>query len=194
LPRREAAPRNDSQATIFTQDQNVGGLLIGAVEATSHCVVKALDWLMRHPGILTKARAAALSDDAGTVDGYATEALCFQPPFRYFFRMCEQDTVLGCGASYETKIAKGTAVLASTKSAMFDPRALRNPNEFVPARGPGNQFLLEHGLHECLGRAIASVMIPEMVRQVPRLDGPKAAAVDYKGGRVPEAWQWTWTV
>lgn len=172
--------------------QNVGGLLIGAVETTSHCVVKALDWLMQHPDILAKARAAALSDGPEAVDGYATEALRFLPAFPYFFRTCEADSVLGRGASYETKIAKGTTVLALTHSAMFDPQALPNPNDFDPTRGPGNQFLLGYGLHECLGRAIASVMIPEMVRQALRLNGLKAAPVDYKNGPVPEAWQWTW--
>jgi cytochrome P450 len=134
--------------------QNVGGLLIGAVETTSHCVVKALDWLMRHPDILVRARTAALSDDPAAVDGYVTEALRFLPPFPYFFRMCEQDTVLGLGTSYETPIAKGTTVLAATHSAMFDPQALPHPDDFDPTRGPGNQFLLGHGLHECLGRAI----------------------------------------
>jgi cytochrome P450 len=172
--------------------QNVGGLLIGAVETTSHCVVKALDWLIRHPDIFTSARAAALSDDPAAVDGYVTEALRFLPPFPYFFRMCEQDTVLGRGSAYETPIAKGTTVLAVTHSAMFDPQALPHPDDFDPTRGPGNQFLLGHGLHECLGRAIASVMIPEMARQALRLNGLKAGAVDYKGGPVPEAWQWSW--
>jgi cytochrome P450 len=172
--------------------QNVGGLLIGAVETTSHCVVKALDWLIRHPDILAKAREAALSDDPAAVDGYVTEALRFLPPFPYFFRMCERDTVLGRGSAYETPITKGSTVLAVTHSAMFDPQALPHPDDFDPTRGPGNQFLLGHGLHECLGRAIASVMIPEMARQALRLNGLKAGAVDYKGGPVPEAWQWNW--
>jgi cytochrome P450 len=172
--------------------QNVGGLLIGAVETTSHCVVKALDWMMQHPDILAKARDAALGDDPVAVDGYATEALRFQPPFPYFFRMCEQDTVLGRGQPYEAPIARGTTVLAVTQSAMFDPAALPHPDVFDPGRGPGNQFLLGYGLHECLGRAIASVMIPEMVRQSLRLPGLSVGAVDYKGGPVPEAWEWRW--
>jgi cytochrome P450 len=172
--------------------QNVGGLLIGAVETTSHCVVNALDWLMQHPDILAKARAAAMGDDPTAVDGYVTEALRFKPPFPYFFRMCEQDTELGRGAPYEAPIAKGTTVLAVTHSAMFDPQALSHPDDFDPTRGPGNQFLLGHGLHECLGRAIATVMIPEMVRQSLRLRGLTAGAVDLKGGPVPEAWPWTW--
>ena len=106
--------------------------------------------------------------------------------------MCEQDTVLGRGAPYEAPITKGTTVLAVTHSAMFDPQALSHPDDFDPTRGPGNQFLLGYGLHECLGRAIASVMIPEMVRQCLRLNGLTAAAVDLKGGPVPEAWPWTW--
>jgi cytochrome P450 len=172
--------------------QNVGGLLIGAVETTSHCVVKALDWLIRHPDIFARARDAALSDDPEAVDGYVTEALRFLPPFPYFFRMCEQDTVLGRGSGYETPIAKGTTVLAVTHSAMFDPQALPHPDDFDPTRGPGNQFLLGHGLHECLGRAIASVMIPEISRQALRLNGLQAGPVDYKGGPVPEAWPWSW--
>jgi cytochrome P450 len=172
--------------------QNVGGLLIGAVETTSHCVVNALDWLMQHPNILAKARAAAAGDDPTAVDGYVTEALRFKPPFPYFFRMCEQDTVLGRGAPYEAPIAKGTTVLAVTHSAMFDPQAMAHPDDFDPTRGPGNQFLLGYGLHECLGRAIASVMIPEIVRQCLRLTGLTTGAVDLKGGPVPEAWPWTW--
>jgi cytochrome P450 len=172
--------------------QNVGGLLIGAVETTSHCVVNALDWLMQHPDVLARAREAALGDDASAVDGYVTEALRFKPPFPYFFRVCEQDTVLGRGAAYETPIAKGTTVLAVTHSAMFDPACLPHPDDFDPTRGPGNQFLLGYGMHECLGRAIASVMVPEIVRQGLRLKGLTAGAVDYKGGPVPEGWAWTW--
>jgi cytochrome P450 len=172
--------------------QNVGGLLIGAVETTSHCVVNALDWLMRSPSLLAEARAAAAADDPAVLDGYVNEALRFHPPFPYFFRMSEADTALGLGTTYEARIAKGTTVLAVTHSAMFDPAAMPHPDDFDPTRGPGNQFLLGHGLHECLGRAIATVMIPEMVRQALRLEGVSAGKIDTKGGPVPEAWPWTW--
>jgi len=172
--------------------QNVGGLLIGAVETTAHCVVNALDWLMQHPDVLGKARAAALGDDPAAVDGFVFEALRFKPAFPYFFRTCERDTVLGRGAGYETRIGKGTTVLAVTHSGMFDPQAVSHPDDFDPGRGLGNQFLFGFGLHECLGRAIAAVMIPEIVRQSLRLNGLTAGAVDYKGGPVPQAWRWTW--
>jgi cytochrome P450 len=171
---------------------NVGGLLIGAVETTSHAVVNALDVLMQRPDELAKARAAALTDDAAAVDGFVFEALRFRPAFPYFFRTCEQATVLGRGKPYETEIAKGTTVLAVTHSAMFDPTALSHPDDFDPTRGLGNQFHFGFGLHECLGRAIGRVMIPEIVRQSLRLNGLSVGPIDRKGGPVPESWPWRW--
>jgi cytochrome P450 len=171
---------------------NVGGLLIGAVETTSHAVVNALDFLMKRPDDLVRARAAALSDDVTAVDGFVFEALRFKPAFPYFFRTCERDTVLGRGTNYETPIAKGTTVLAVTHSAMFDSKALANPDQLDPTRTRGNQFHFGFGLHECLGRAIGGVMIPEIVRQSLRLNGLSAGTVDRKGGPVPESWQWRW--
>jgi cytochrome P450 len=171
---------------------NVGGLLIGAVETTSHAVVNALDVLMRRPDVLARARAAALSDDPAAIDGFVFEALRFKPAFPYYFRTCAQDTVLGRSENYETPIAKGTTVLAVTHSAMFDPKALPNPDAFDSTRGPGNQFHFGLGLHECLGVAIGSVMIPEIVRQSLRLNGLETEPVDRKGGPVPEFWQWRW--
>ena len=171
---------------------NSGGLLIGAVETTSHAVVNALDVLLKRPDDLAKARAAALSDDPAAVDGYVFEALRFKPAFPYFFRTAERDTVLGRGTTYETPIARGATVLAVTHSAMFDPKALPNPDSVDPDRPQGNQFHFGQGIHECLGRAIGRVMIPEIVRQALRLNGLKTGPVDRRGGPVPEAWQWNW--
>jgi cytochrome P450 len=172
--------------------QNVGGLLIGAVETTSHCVVNVMDWLTRDPALLAQARAAAKSDDPTAIDGYAYEALRFMPAFPYFFRTAESDTTLGRGTAHETPVAKGTTVLAVTHAAMFDPAALPHPGDFDPTRGLGNQFLFGYGLHECLGRAIAAVMIPAIVRQALRIDGLTTAAIDYRNGPIPESWQWSW--
>ena len=76
---------------------------------------------------------------------------------------------------------------------MFDPQAFSRPDAFDPGRGQGDQFHFGMGLHECLGRAIAQVMIPEMVRQCLRLNALVAGAVDQKGGPVPEAWPWHWS-
>jgi len=154
--------------------------------------VNALQFLLSRPDILPQALAAAQSDDASAIDGYVLEALRFRPAFPYFFRTAEQDTVLGRGTPHEAPVTTGTTVLALTQSAMFDPMALPHPDDFDPGRGAGNQFHFGYGLHECLGRAIAAVMIPEIVRQALRLANLTTAPVDCKGGPVPEAWAWHW--
>ncbi len=172
--------------------ENAGGLLIGAVETTSHAVVNVLEFLMQRPEDLARARAAALGDVDSAVDGFVFEAMRFRPAFPYFFRTCERATELGRGTPHETAIAPGTTVLAVTHSAMFDEAALSHPSEFDPSRELGNQFHFGLGIHECLGRAIAQVMIPEIVRQALRLPNLVAEPVDKKGGPVPEAWAWRW--
>ena len=171
---------------------NVGGLLIGAVETTSHAAVNALAMLMERPDDLAGARAAAAQDDPAAVDGFVFEALRFNPPFPYFFRVCEQDTALSRGGEHETGIAKGTTVLAVAGSAMFDTEAFPDPDRFDPTRGLGNSFHFGLGLHECLGRAIGEVMIAEIVRQSLRSNGLACGPVDNQGGPVPESWQWRW--
>jgi cytochrome P450 len=163
---------------------NVGGLLIGAVETTSHAVVNALDFLLQRPDDLAKARAAAKGGDPSLVDGYVFEAMRFKPAFPYFFRTCEQDAVLGRGTSYKARIPKGTTVLAVTHSAMFDPQGLINPDAVDPTRGLANQFHFGLGLHECPGRAIGRVVIPEIVRQSLRR-GPQRRACGPQGRAGP---------
>ena len=171
---------------------NVGGLLIGAVESTSHAVVNALCYLMDDPERLAAARAAARGPFSESIDGFVFEALRLSPAFPYYFRTCESDTVLARGTEHETAIPKGATVVAITHSAMFDPAAFRNPNDFDPTRSQSNSFHFGVGLHECLGRGIGSVMVPAIVREVLRLEELEAGEVDRRGGPVPESWQWTW--
>jgi cytochrome P450 len=172
---------------------NVGGLLIGAVETTSHAVVNALQVLLERPDVLPAAKAAALSRDVEAFDGYVFEALRFKPAFPYFFRTCHRETTLGVGTGGETTIRPGTTVLAVTHSAMFDELNFPSPDMFDPRRDLSDTFTFGQGLHECLGIAIARVMVPEVVRQVLRRPNLVAAgSPDYKGTGVPEHWHLTY--
>ena len=167
---------------------NVGGLLIGAVETTSHTVVNALTVLAADPDRLAAAVAAANSDDPG-FDGNVFEALRFRPAFPYFFRLCQRDTELGGGTPHATTVRAGTTVLAVTHSAMFDPAGFADPARFDPARDLGDAFTFGQGLHECLGRHIARVMVPEIVRQVLRRGQLRfGSGPDFQGTAVPQSW------
>jgi cytochrome P450 len=172
---------------------NTGGLLVGAVETTSHAVVNAIAGLLARPDIFEEARTAAAVGDPSEFDGYVFEAMRFKPAFPYFFRTCELSAVLSGGTDYATKVEPGTIVFALTHSAMFDSSVFPDPDVFDPTRPTGNMFHFGLGIHECLGVAIGYAMIPEIVRQCLRLEGLEAVGpVDYKGGPVPEYYPLRW--
>ncbi|MBK1699280.1 cytochrome P450 [Rhodovibrio salinarum] len=180
------AIRFDPKAVVL----NVGGLLIGAVETTSHGAVNALAFLMADPERLAAACAAARDDDTAAFDGMVFEALRFAPAFGYFFRTAERDATLARGTDYEIVVPAGTTVLALTHSAMFDPAAVAHPERFDPSRALRDTYTFGLGLHECLGRAIGAVMIPEIVRQTLSIADFRAGEIDRAGGPVPESWPW----
>lgn len=171
---------------------NVGGLLIGAVETTSHTVNNALAELFKRPDILEQARAAAMEPDPRRFDGFVFEALRFNPAFPYFFRTCHRDTLLASGTAHATSVGPGTTVLAVTHSAMFDAASFPDPEQFDPTRALADTFTFGQGIHECLGRAIAAVMVPEIVRQCLRREALTAEAPPQFAGGVPEHYRLTW--
>jgi cytochrome P450 len=172
---------------------NVGGLLIGAVETTSHCAVNALQVLFDRPDVLAAAREAAKAADPTAFDGFVFETLRFKPAFPYFFRTCHAPTTLAQDTEFATVIPPGATVLAVSHSAMFDEAVFANPEQFDPTRPTGDEFTFGQGLHECLGRAIGAAMIPEIVRQCLLLPNLRPVSPpDYRGGAAPEAYSLAW--
>jgi len=85
-------------------------------------------------------------------------------------------------------------VLAATLSAMFDPLIFERPDEFLPNRNWYHYFHFGFGSHECLGKYIGMVMIPEMVRQLLRREGVQPSAeIDYQNGAFPESYPFSWS-
>jgi cytochrome P450 len=173
---------------------NAGGLLIGTIETTSVAACNAISELLARPDMLERARTAAAASDPKEFDGYVVEALRFNPAFPYFFRTCHTPTQLAGGTGHEVTVEPGATILACTHSAMFDPEAYADPDRFDARRTMYQTFTLGYGHHECLGRAIATVMIPEIVRQVLLLPGlHEDAPVEWKYG-VPEHYPLRWAI
>jgi len=165
--------------------RNIGGLLIGTIETTSQAAAQAIQELFRRPEALAKARLVA--NDPGKFDGFAFEALRFDPIAPYLFRRAAQDYVVARTTSRETTIAAGTIVLPLVQSAMFDPSAHAEPLEFRPERSLAKTFHFGFGLHECLGRYIGEVMVPEIVRQVLlRPNARPLSAIEFGEASLPE--------
>ena len=173
---------------------NAGGLLIGAVETTSHVVNNAIAELLDRPAELAQAQAAALDGKPEDIDGYALEALRFRPAFPYFFRTCHRPSQLAGGTAFARVVEPGTTVLAVTHSAMLDEASFPDPATFDAGRSQADNFVFGQGMHECLGRAIAKPMVAEMVRQILRLPGLRAGGPLVMRGGVPESFPIKWTV
>jgi cytochrome P450 len=165
--------------------RNIGGLLIGTIETTSQATAQALQQLFRRPEMLAKARAVV--NDPAKFDGFAFEALRFDPISPYLFRRAAKDYVIARKSARETTIEAGTIVLPLVLSAMFDPTAHAEPMEFRPDRSLNKMFHFGFGLHECLGRYIGEVMVPEIIRQVVLRPGARPiSAIEYGEASFPE--------
>ena len=172
---------------------NAGGLLIGAIETTAQAVAQILQYLFQHPQWLLAAATAAQKTDNTEFDGIVWEALRFVPISSYLFRLTASDYTIAKGTDHATTVNAGTYVLPVTQSAMFDERAFESPDEFISQRNWYHYFHFGFGNHECLGRYVGMVMIPEMVRQVLLKKSIEAqGAIDYKSGPFPEAYQLSW--
>lgn len=163
---------------------NAGGLLIGAIETTEQAVAQVIEYfLAARTDLLREVMSKADKDDPADFDAMVWEALRFVPISPYLFRRTSVDYVAARGTSRETLIPADTNVLLVTQAAMFDPYAYNNPEEFDPKRNWYHHFNFGFGSHECLGKYVGMVMIPEMVRQVMlRQNIRQAAKISYSNG------------
>jgi cytochrome P450 len=172
---------------------NAGGLLIGSIETTSQAVSQVIDFFIKQPELLAKAKTAAQQTDLKAFDNIVWEALRYVPISPYMFRQTSQEYTLAKGTNYETLIPANTNVIVLTQSAMFDDFANSNPDEFNPDRTFYHNFNFGFGPHDCLGKYVGMEMIPEMVRQVLLLPHLRAAApIDFKDGPFPESYSLVW--
>jgi cytochrome P450 len=165
--------------------RNISGLMIGAVDTTSKCVVHVIDELLRHPSELSAAVVAANADDIETVKQYCWEALRFNPHNQVIERYCLKDTTIGIPRGKPRKIKAGTIVFAAIMSAMLDEKVFLNPMQFDLNRK--TEYLhFGYGMHVCYGRYINAVTIPEIVAAALRLKNLRRASgfkgmVEYEG-------------
>ena len=166
---------------------NAGGLLIGAIETTSQAVAQVVEYFIDNPALLKKAKDEARQDDTPAFDAMVWEALRFVPIRPDIFRQAASDYTIAKDTEHETEIKAGTIVRLLTHSAMFDPYAYENPDEFIPSRNFYHNFVLGFGSHQCMGKYVGMEMVPEMVRQVVLLDDLRSdGKISYRNRLFPD--------
>lgn len=177
---KRADPQDDmlSRLTQVTVDQgdgteaglddmevaNFATLLGGAgAETVTKLVANAVVLFSRHPDQWDLVRA-----EPDRIPAAVEELLRYLPPSQYQGRFSFEDRTFEGGT-----IPKGFPVLLLTGAATRDPRAFDRPDEFDITRSPSLSLGFGHGIHSCLGAALARlesrIAIEELAARWPRL-------------------------
>ena len=146
------------------------------METTNKAVIFALDALFRNPDVLPGAIEAAHSMDTKKMFGYVSEALRFNPVQPGVIRYCESKQFISGKGDKNYTIPAKSKVFALTACAMFDPAAFPEPKKFNPNRESSVYMNYGFGPHECYGKYINSITIPELVAAVLRLKNVRRAS------------------
>jgi cytochrome P450 len=156
------------------------GMIIGFVPTNTIAGGHILEKLLCNKAFLDTARQSALAGDDDLLKHCLFEAMRFWPLNPGPFRICTRDYVVAADTPRAKKIRKGTKMIASTCSAMFDSRQVKQPFYFDPGRPASDYMLFGYGMHWCVGIFIAQAQITQTfkallvqrgLRRAPGADG-----------------------
>ncbi|WP_281255325.1 cytochrome P450 [Cystobacter ferrugineus] len=122
-------------------------LLVAGLETTVHLLGHSARILAEHPAVLKQLRG-----DRSLIPQFIEEVLRFEPPVQGTVRLCTQDVTLA-GVS----LPRGSPLLVLQGSALRDEHYCADADRFsLERKGPQN-LAFGHGMHFCLGAALARV-------------------------------------
>lgn len=136
----------DGQA--LTPDELMGFLfllLVAGLETTTHLLTNAMRVLVRRRDVHDRLRS-----DPALVPAFVEEVLRFDPPVYADIRLTTADVQVG-----GTPIPAGSLVMVLLGSVNRDERLFADPDTFNIDRRRQNGFSFTHGIHSCLGAALA---------------------------------------
>jgi cytochrome P450 len=140
--------RDDGTETQLTDEEIAGfaGLLGGAgAETVTKLVGNAVVLFDANPDQWRRVVA-----DHSLIPGAVEEILRLLPPSQYQGRFSKEERQLESGT-----VPQGHPVLLLTGAATRDERAFEHPDDFVIDRPPSIAIGFGHGVHSCLGAALA---------------------------------------
>lgn len=162
---RVEVERDDGTRTRLDDVEIAGfaSLLGGAgAETVTKLVGNAVVLFARHPDQWQK-----VLDDRARIPPAVEEILRYLPPSQYQGRFSVKDREFAGGT-----LPAGFPVLLVTGAATRDPRAFDRPDDFDIDRPMSVAISLGHGVHSCLGAALARmesrIAIDELAKRWPR--------------------------
>lgn len=120
-------------------------ILVAGNETTTNLINNALRLLIDYPE-----QQQMLRDDPGLMNKAIEEIVRYMPSLRYTSRRVTMDTVFNGVELHENQWVNIWWI-----SANMDPRLCENPEVFDITRKPTRHLSFGHGLHSCLGNALA---------------------------------------
>jgi cytochrome P450 len=120
-------------------------LIVAGTETTTNLIGNAVLALARDPS-----QHAALRADASLFTGAIEEVLRYDGPVQGLSRVTVADVVLS-----DTKVPAGSRIQLRYGSANRDEREFPDAGTFDVRRVPGRHVAFGHGIHHCLGAALA---------------------------------------
>ncbi|WP_235911945.1 cytochrome P450 [Mesorhizobium xinjiangense] len=140
------------------------GMVTGFIPTNLLAAGKALDAALSIPEAKAAVEEALAAGDDEALDAAILESMRFNPALPAQFRYVPRDTVIAAGTRRERRLPAGSTVACLMQSAMFDPDAVDEPDAFRPGRPAKDYLVFGHGIHWCIGSAIAKVQIGECFR------------------------------
>jgi len=120
-------------------------LMFAGQETTTNLLNNAVVCFLDHPDQLSRLRSAPQ-----LLPSAIEEVLRYRSPFQWMMRTPLRDVEVHGAA-----IPKGAFVLPMVGAANRDPKRFPHPNRFDIARDPNPHVAFGHGIHFCLGAALA---------------------------------------
>jgi len=120
-------------------------LLLAGSETTTNLINNAVLCFIEHPDQLAGLRAAP-----DLLPSAIEEVLRYRSPLQWMLRVTKKDVLM-----HSQTIPAGKVVLALMGSANRDPKQFPSANRFDITRQPNPHIAFGHGIHFCLGAALA---------------------------------------
>lgn len=172
---RRRVPRNDlltgllnaeADGEHLTHEEILGFLqllLVGGQETTANLINNAILCLTENPQQLSR-----LQNEPGLLTSAIEEVLRYRAPLQWVMRTPRKDVEL-----HGKLIPAGKLVLPMIGSANRDPKQFANAESFEITRNPNPHVAFGHGIHACLGAALARmearVALPDLMGRLKNL-------------------------
>lgn len=138
-------------------------LLFGGQETTMHMIGNGLLALLKHPD-----QCQMLKENPGLIEIAVEEFLRYESPGPLAMRITGTDLTLGGQV-----MCAGQKVFGMVGAANRDPAHFPEPDRLDITRQPNRHLAFGHGVHFCLGAALArlegQIVFPTLLRRLPQL-------------------------